>query len=418
MRFINKYMNSYRIIKLLYTFFIASFMFALEISIVSPLFKLSLSGKDLIILIVLGMLIQVLSSKDISPNKYMPIIFFISFIYSYFFYKLNRTDNYMALIFIFLSVYLLVYVSLDENAIYYEYYRRLGIKTSIILVSLIVSYMFLESHDKNILGKVYIIYIISYISLLRTSRKVFFNVYNIKDEKFNLGLLLGSMVIFLPWTNRVLKVLKVIYESVMGPIIILITNVLYYLIVYPMSKIVNRENIKTFDMGASGNANEFETIYKNGLYHKEFVILGYIIYVIIIVIFLYIAIKILKRMGKKNPYKDEFIEEREKIYKDNTKKKIFNIYKSTFNKDNREKVFYYYGKFLKKAKNKELYKPHMTARQVYGKVRGEIKDKDKDKELLELKDIYNKAKFSSDEVTIEMSERIERAYKSVEKPLN
>ncbi|MEW8955820.1 hypothetical protein, partial [Clostridium sp.] len=195
MRFISKYMNSYRMIKLLYTFFIASFMFALEISILSPLFKVNLSGKDLIILIALGILIQVLSSKDISPKKYMPVIFFISFIYSYFFYKWNRADNYMALIFIFLSIYLLVYVSLDENAVHYEYYRRLGIKTSIILISLIVSYMFLESYDKNILGKVYIIYIISYVSLLRSSRKVFFNVYNIKDEKFNLGLLLGSMVI-------------------------------------------------------------------------------------------------------------------------------------------------------------------------------------------------------------------------------
>lgn len=414
MKFINKHINSYRIIKLLYTFFIASFMFALEISIVSPMFKVRVGYKDLLILILLGLLIQVATIKEIKTKVYFPIIIILELLYSYLFYSFNRPVNNMILIFTFLIVYLLIYISLDESAIYHEYYKRLGIKTSIILLSLIVSYIFIDDYNKNILGKVYIIYILSYISLLRVSRKVFFKVYTMKDGKINLALLVGSMSIFLPWTNSLIYSLKTIYESIMDPIVVLVANILYYIIGYPLMKITRGGGNKAVEFNNFSNLEKFEGNYREDLYYKEFKIIAYIIYGITLVLFIYMAFRILKRIRIKKTIKDEFMEEREKISikKD---KKIFNMYRELRNKDNREKIYYYYRSFLKKAKEKDLYKPHMTARQVYGKVRGEIRGKDK--ELLDLKDIYNKAKFSSEEVTSEMTSAVENAYKSVDRTL-
>ncbi|WP_027632023.1 hypothetical protein [Clostridium hydrogeniformans] len=414
MKFINKHINSYRIIKLLYTFFIASFMFALEISIVSPMFKVRVGYKDLLILILLGLLIQVATIKEIKTKVYFPIIIILELLYSYLFYSFNRPVNNMILIFTFLIVYLLIYISLDESAIYHEYYKRLGIKTSIILLSLIVSYIFIDDYNKNILGKVYIIYILSYISLLRASRKVFFKVYTMKDGKINLALLVGSMSIFLPWTNSLIYSLKTIYEAIMEPIVVLVANILYYIIGYPLMKITRGGGNKAVEFNNFSNLEKFEGNYREDLYYKEFKIIAYIIYGITLVLFIYMAFRILKRIRIKKTIKDEFMEEREKISikKD---KKIFNMYRELRNKDNREKIYYYYRSFLKKAKEKDLYKPHMTARQVYGKVRGEIRGKDK--ELLDLKDIYNKAKFSSEEVTSEMTSAVENAYKSVDRTL-
>ena len=411
--------NHYRIVKLLYTLYMAIFMFIIEINIFSPMPSNRIGIKDFLILIILGLLMEYLNYKEKKPKLILLIVLAIDLIYSAIFYWFGSRGNYFVLSFMLNLIYILIHNKFDEPNIDNYHYKSLGKILNIILVLSILFYGFLTPYEVSYLFKAYIAYLISYILLLRESRRFSFKLYKKEDNIITSLYVIFIIFMFTPICNKIIQGIIGVLGKLLELVAYIIATMLYYtigMVILKLKEFIKRNAVKT----PSNESKDIFDLMKETLkdknpdsvYNTWFFILAYSIIIILIILLL---IYIFKKFRLRTIEKDGFVEIREKVENIPFMKKRKRVSYGNNKAKNKNLIFVCYRKFLILAWKKGLYKNYMTSRQVNGMVRTEISNKDE--ELKILSEVYNEAKFSNHNLNEEKVKNVENAYKEVKKVL-
>lgn len=405
--------NHYRIVKLLYTLYMAIFMFIIEINIFSPMPSNKIGIKDFLILIILGLLMEYLNYKEKKPKLILLIVLAIDLIYSAIFYWFGSSENYFVLSFMLNLIYILIHNKFNEPNIDNYHYKSLGKILNIILVLSILFYGFLTPYEVSYLFKAYIAYLISYILLLRESRRFSFKLYKKEDNIITSLYVMFIIFMFTTIGNRIAGILILGIKKFLIASMYVIATILYYTIGNLLFKIRNLVGEKNTAPTVPKSISEvMNTKELDAVYNIWFFILAYSIIIILIIILL---IYIFKKFRLRTIEKDGFVEIREKVENIPFIKKRKRVSYGNNKDKNKNLIFVYYRKFLILVWKKGLYKNYMTSRQVKGMVRTEISNKDE--ELTILSEVYNEAKFSNHNLNEEKVKNVENAYREVKKVL-
>lgn len=334
------------------------------------------------------------------------------------------TDYLANIIYVVLNMFILA--KEDENSIEYSTYRRKVMTGIYSLVAIGVVLLAVNVDFRIYLLRFYILFLISSIILLRESRRF---RYNVKGKKPILNNLMVMVSVVVLTTDKIFNIISSVFyifwtgiSYVTGFLLVILIRLLIPIANYLESKVSRDPNkVKGMQPQELDYSNSFEDLIKmQGETVREISPQAVFMFkLIVLFIMAFIAYRLYKSYRYKGRNEFEGItEKREKITKEISKEKksIVNTIKELFlEKDVKAQILKVYQSFEKKTYEKNIFKRHMTATQLYNVSKSYI---DKSKPLKDITEIYNRAKFSKDNPSEVALREIRESYKDIKNQID
>ncbi|WP_040213316.1 hypothetical protein [Clostridium polynesiense] len=300
-------------------------------------------------------------------------------------------------------------------------YLKEEIKKGIyVIMALGIVVIFLREEYTGYILRFYILYLLLSVWMLRQSSRLQYEIKGrkslINDVFIMVAVLILSMDFFY---NNTVKIIKTIYSYLME-IFDKLIYIFLYLIKDGFQWLYYRINLSSQGLNTEANnekVNEFEFMDMEAVnYH----ILSKLLKLAVLAVIIYIIYKAFKRLKLQSEYIAEgVLEEREKISKESLRKRSLDRLKEVFKnmtppKNPRGRVLYYFGKIQRFSQGKDIFRNFMTATQLMRilKLKGNYGE---DAGVEEIGNIYNKAKFSMNEIKDSDSEKLQKGYRDIKK---
>lgn len=334
-------------------------------------------------------------------------------------------SDYLANI-IYLVLNLFILAKEDENSVEYSTYRKKVLNGVYSLAAIGVTLIAVNDNFRTYQLRFYILFLISSIILLRESRRF---RYNIKGKKSILANLIIMLSVVILTTDRVFNLVTIILKAfwavisyITGIIIVILVRLLTPLInylEYQISRIPNKiKGMQPAEMDPGKSLDELMKIKGDTIAEipPQAVLAFKLILLFIITALAYRIYKKYRYNGRKEH--QGIVEKREKIIKENTKEKksLINSLKGIFEKeDTKIQILKVFQSFEKKTYEKNIFKKHMTATQLYNISRVYI---DKSKNIKDITEIYNRTKFSQHLPSVSELKEIKDKYKVIKSQID
>lgn len=308
-----------------------------------------------------------------------------------------------------------------QDLVLYEHYSG-KIKQKLIRLFLLGLFTVLLYSGNFILGiqdlfRAYIVFLMISVILLREGRNYSFSLQGKKSFIVDGIILLVSFILSIKALfNLTIKALSYVLGVIGSAILFVLDKLIVYILV-PFVKYILQPLFKQL----AKNTNKYKAdidpnIYKindsdqkiikndivSKLHFNNYV--NYTIGIIVVLILCYISYKLIKRERFNKPVKDGVIEERESlIIKDQGNKPFMRKLRNYITSDPKEKIFFQYQRILSASKRIGVFKRFMTPTALKNILKAFENDSDK---LENITTVYNEAKFSNHQVTIDKSRKM------------
>lgn len=434
-------MSIYRQVKTLVTLDVTIIAFVVWTTVTNFLFKNAADYKLFFISLTAVLLMQYIYIKK--KNKYLAILLPLALFIPFIFTLSKGIDLFLNTIFVVLSVS--VNLAMEEMPVNYEEYKTTAKQGAIILIIIAVLSIGLEKSVANFLYRFFINYMIVTVILLRESRAYQYKVsleYN-EDEAvskktfinilFKYSVVIASTIILTTdWIlNKSLNLLNILNNGadiIISYLIDFIAKILEPIIngvihclqrFFTKTEFSNRlDNISNRLMKNTKNIN----LKKGGATISDSIFVNIIFKIIILLMIILLVVNMVKNMKFLKHKSEQYVEDKEKIYKDirknnskNHRNNISSIIKRVFkNGTLKEKILYAYWNFEKITDKAKIYETYMTATQLKEETKLNLKH---DEYLDVMTDIYNEVKFSNLEPKEDQLDIVKRAVDNAKKQI-
>ncbi len=411
-------MNWYRQVKTLYTTTLTIFFFIMWAFIEKIIFQNNIKYSLIIITFISVFLMQYLIYKRVNKYLSVAIPLIISILILHFILK----DSLIIVNLIFVVATMIFNLTLENDTInYYQCKRTLTNGLYLIVPIGIIGIMF-RSDLIIYLFRAYMFYLILMIITFRESLRYMYNIRNKSSIYVNLGIILGIIAlcqeyIFSAFNKIIIWIFGVISfaADLILTLIVKIFEKPMQFIVDSLKKIMMKNQHLEEMLDRLGNKSEVrEFIYEES-------VLKYPIWIKIalLIIVLYFLYKIICKIRINVKVNENYVECIESINEKSQEKKpsyISKFIKKILRKkgDIREEILYNYKNFEEITKKADIYKTYMTAAQLKNVTKVKIDNVDG---LDDMTNIYNKAKFSTQELSEENLQQVKNSYENIKKQI-
>ncbi len=309
----------------------------------------------------------------------------------------------------------------NDNITYYQCKRTLTNGLYLIVPIGVIGIVF-RSDLIMYLFRAYMFYLILMIITFRESLRYMYNIRNKSSIYVNLGIVLGIVALCQDYAfNLFNKAITWIFGGI-SFVVERILTLIVKILEKPIEFIV--ENLKKIMM-KNKHLEEMLDKLENTNKAKEFIYeestLKYPIWIkiVLLIIVLYLLYKIVSRIAIGVKVNENYVECVESINEKSQEKKpsyISKFIKKIFRKkgDIREEILYNYKNFEEITEKADIYKTYMTATQLKNVTKVKI---DNVEDLNDMTNIYNKAKFSTQELSEENLQQVKSGYENVKKQI-
>ncbi|WP_454052913.1 hypothetical protein [Clostridium sp. Marseille-Q7071] len=411
-------MNWYRQVKTLYTTTLTIFFFIMWAFIEKIIFQNNIKYSLIIITFISVFLMQYLIYKRVNKYLSVAIPLIISILILHFILK----DSLIIVNLIFVVATMIFNLTLENDTInYYQCKRTLTNGLYLIVPIGIIGIMF-RSDLIIYLFRAYMFYLILMIITFRESLRYMYNIRNKSSIYVNLGIILGIIAlcqeyIFSAFNKIIIWIFGVISfaADLILTLIVKIFEKPMQFIVDSLKKIMMKNQHLEEMLDRLGNKSEVrEFIYEES-------VLKYPIWIkiVLLIIVLYFLYKIICKIRINVKVNENYVECIESINEKSQEKKpsyISKFIKKILRKkgDIREEILYNYKNFEEITKKADIYKTYMTATQLKNVTKVKIDNVDG---LDDTTNIYNKAKFSTQELSEENLQQVKNSYENIKKQI-
>ncbi|WP_291567900.1 MULTISPECIES: hypothetical protein [unclassified Clostridium] len=411
-------MNWYRQVKTLYTTTLTIFFFIMWAFIEKIIFQNNIKYSLIIITFISVFLMQYLIYKRVNKYLSVAIPLIISILILHFILK----DSLIIVNLIFVVATMIFNLTLENDTInYYQCKRTLTNGLYLIVPIGIIGIMF-RSDLIIYLFRAYMFYLILMIITFRESLRYMYNIRNKSSIYVNLGIILGIIAlcqeyIFSAFNKIIIWIFGVISfaADLILTLIVKIFEKPMQFIVDSLKKIMMKNQHLEEMLDRLGNKSEVrEFIYEES-------VLKYPIWIkiVLLIIVLYFLYKIICKIRINVKVNENYVECIESINEKSQEKKpsyISKFIKKILRKkgDIREEILYNYKNFEEITKKADIYITYMTATQLKNVTKVKIDNVDG---LDDTTNIYNKAKFSTQELSEENLQQVKNSYENIKKQI-
>lgn len=411
-------MNWYRQVKTLYTTTLTIFFFIMWAFIEKIIFQNNIKYSLIIITFISVFLMQYLIYKRVNKYLSVAIPLIISILILHFILK----DSLIIVNLIFVVATMIFNLTLENDTInYYQCKRTLTNGLYLIVPIGIIGIMF-RSDLIIYLFRAYMFYLILMIITFRESLRYMYNIRNKSSIYVNLGIILGIIAlcqeyIFSAFNKIIIWIFGVISfaADLILTLIVKIFEKPMQFIVDSLKKIMMKNQHLEEMLDRLGDKSEVrEFIYEES-------VLKYPIWIkiVLLIIVLYFLYKIICKIRINVKVNENYVECIESINEKSQEKKpsyISKFIKKILRKkgDIREEILYNYKNFEEITKKADIYKTYMTATQLKNVTKVKIDNVDG---LDDTTNIYNKAKFSTQELSEENLQQVKNSYENIKKQI-
>jgi hypothetical protein len=414
-------MNSYKAVKLLYSVTFSIFIYIVWAVVSNILVQLQPDSR--VFLLGLGILClkHFLSVKYSQKSVVLLIPSVIAMVIIYFMF--GPSDDLVNIIFVVLNLFLLARE--DRESIEYRYYRDKIMIRIYVLLGMGVLLIPISQDVRNFILRFYLLFLVSSIILLRESRRHRYNIKTKNSTAADISIIVGIVLLSLDGVyNMINKVFAVMWTGisyVMGVIIVALVWILEKPSNY-IENLIRRKfgGIQRVQIEEADTGDPLEALRKmaEGRDTGPSSVTIFIFRLLIVLVILYIVYRIYKKYSWEKISNQEGVQERrEKIAKENTGKKnpLIEALKGLFaEKDLKSQILKVYQSFQKRAYDRDIFKRHMTATQLYNVSKAFIEESEPVKSITE---IYNEAKFSEHPLSEDALRKAKESYSEVKKQL-
>ena len=413
-------MSWYRKVKSIYSISLVIISFIIWSTLSEWLFKNPVDYKLFLITLCIVFTVQYMNSKKLKKIMGILVSLIVSIVISFIFFK----GQIIILNVVFLFFMILITYSIEDSNIDHSQYKEDIIRSMIALIFVWIISFTLGIDFVNAIYKFHILYIIMVIILMRETRSYVYAVKNNTSMVTNIIIGISVITLSLDYASEFIsRVLKLLMQLASFTLFI-ITSILIKILGGPLSAIydklrafiLKRKNFTPEQNGIGKNLNKqpIVTEYK-GIEIPAIVVL--VFKILILIFILYMVYKFLSRFRSKTKIYNGFVEEKEKINRRKSKKHwIKDLFGKLFEGggSNRDKILYTYKGFEKITEEAGIYKPYMTATQLKNVTKINVDNFDN---LEAMTKVYNEAKFSRHDMTVEQVEQVKRGYSNIKKQL-
>jgi hypothetical protein len=302
----------------------------------------------------------------------------------------------------------------ESGSITRDFYK-IRLRNLVIFLVIGIGFSFFASKEvTTYLYPFYILFLITGIILLRASRAFQYKLESSKKAKSYIIIIVLSLFLFNPYIYTViLSILKILYKKVEW-IPLAFIYVLSLLLEYPIKMLqallANSKTTESADIGAKTVDNQLKVGDYSGVTTN---LVLKIIFIILIIMFFIIMFRVILKRSKDKQRNIETLggierESLEKLGKNNKRMR-----KNNWSGVNGKILEIFYN-IEKDTYKKNIFKRSMTASQLFNISKSYI---DTHKEFKHIIDTYNKAKFSSHEISEEVTKEYEENYKELKKQI-
>jgi len=411
-------MSWYRQVKTLYTTTLTIFFFIMWAFIEKIIFQNNIKYSLIIITLISVFLMQYLIYKRV--NKYLSLVIplIISILILHFILK----DSLIIVNLIFVVATMIFNLTIENDTVnYYQYKRTLTNGLYLIIPIGIIGIMF-RSELIIYLFRAYMFYLILTIITFRESLRYMYNIRNKSSIYVNLGIVLGIIALCQEYAFNAFNKIIIWIFGLISFVGDLILTVIVKILEKPMQFIVdslkkammkNQHLEEMLDrIGDKSEVREFiygESTLKYPIWIK----------IVLLIIVFYLLYKIVSKIAIGVKVNENYEECVESINEKSHKKKpsyISKFIKKIFRKkgDIREEILYNYKNFEEITEKADIYKTYMTATQLKNVTKVKIDNVDG---LEDMTNIYNKAKFSTQELNEENLQQVKNSYENIKKQI-
>jgi hypothetical protein len=413
-------MNRYNQIKALYSISFSILLFILW-SVFSKMILNNDVSYTLFIVFIVSIFVQLyLHVKDKNKNTTLIVSFFISAILNYIFNGTNSLINITSIIF-------LLYTNikwLQEGNDYSVCNER--VKKSIYLIIILgavlifFDYSNFDKYLTSLVIRFYIFFLVTSIILLREARAQQYGIKDVNNLRNN-AIICG--VIILMSIDNVFKIFVKIMSILLNYITLgldIIITKLFYFVYLSLDSITNFIIVKVASLGNRSpvvQAAKSEQVKANIIKYPEWLSVTLKIFVLLSIIFVIYKLLTHSKSFSLN-YNNSDTEERENLFSEKKKSKNYfkEIYTNIFKSKNaKERILGIYKKFEKRALEKDIFKPHMSASQLRNVAKIYVTENINELDIIT--DIYNEAKFSNHDIAVKKAVEIKNSYDNVKQKL-
>jgi hypothetical protein len=418
-------MNWYRSVKTLYIFTFNIFYFIIWAILSNNAIRIKPDYGILLLGLGSCLMMEYIGAKMIDSNSKLKrlYVFGIPFVSAFLFILLMFGDLDNRVNIVYIAAVLLLCSRMESDYIVYDSYVK---KVKAAIITLIAMGIFLLNttmDTRAFILKLYILFLISSVWLLREARRYSYNIKLKGSWKRDLLVMSAVALISSEWIASYLGLaLKFLWSNFIYLIIKSLEIIFKYL-----GWIVERIYRALFQSfrgtGESSGSNEnFQDPYEElhaALENIEAKMPPWLVVMIALImasIIICVVYKIVKNYKKSYLYTDSQVEEeRERIITSKVRSLPLDFIKGfIYERDAKSQIRSVYQGFQKRAFRKNIYSGHMTATQLKNVTKAQI---DNFQALEDLTDIYNEAKFSGHHITDEELKKAKTAFYEIKKQL-
>lgn len=332
-------------------------------------------------------------------------------------------SHYLANI-IYLIINLFILAKEDENSIEYNNYRKKIIIGIYSLVAMGIMLLAVNVEIRTYLLRFYILFLVSSIILLRESRRLRYSVQGKKTILANIIVMISVVILS---SDKIFRLVVLVFRSLwwgISYIADIILMILVRLLIpfmnyveYQIQRINKLRGDKSIQMESGKSFKDIMGIQENVQDIPQWMVLG--VKIIILLAAAYIAYRLYKSYRYRGMNDFEGVtEKREKIRKTSAKERqsMMTVFKKIFSeRDIRAQILKVYESFEKKTYEKNIFKRHMTATQLYNVSKTYIYNL---KALKNITDTYNKTKFSQHNPSASELKSIKENYRNLKEQID
>jgi hypothetical protein len=413
-------MSWYRKVKSIYSISLVIISFIIWSTVSNWLLENPVDYKLFLITLCIVFFTQYLNSKKLKKFLIILVPLALSALVSFMFFK----GQAIFINTIFLLFMILITYSLEDSAVDHSQYKQDITKSIVVLIIIWLVSFTLGVDFVNAMYRFHILYIIMIIILMRETRRYVYDVKSNTSMVTNIVIGASVLALSLDYANEIMaKLLGVIIKLIsfmLGIVVAVLTKIFGGVIGAISDKIKELILKRTIDINSEtiidkAPSKQYVTPKYEGIEFPPLLILAFKILILIII--LYITYKFLSRFRSKTKVYNGVIEEKERIVKKKNKKHwVKDLFGKVFQGggSNRDKILYTYKGFEKVTEEADIYKPYMTATQLKNVTKINVDNLDN---LEEMTKVYNEAKFSTHDMTVEQVEQVKKGHNNIKKQL-
>ncbi len=411
-------MNWYRQVKTLYTTTLTIFFFIMWAFIEKIIFQNNIKYSLIIITLISVFLMQYLIYKKVNKYLSVAIPLIISVLILHFILK----DSLIIVNLIFVAATMIYSLTIENDNITYYQCKRILTNGLYLIVPIGVIGVIFRSDLIMYLFRAYMFYLILMIITFRESLRYMYNIRNKSSIYVNLGIVLGIVALcqdyafkafnkFMTW---ILGIVSFVIDAILTLMIKIFEKPMQFIVDSLKEIMMKNQHLEEMldRLGNESKVREFiyeETTFKYPIWIK----------IVLLIIVLYLLYKIVSQIAIGVKVNESYVECVESINEKSQEKKpsyISKFIKKIFRKkgDVREEILYNYKNFEEITEKADIYKTYMTATQLKNVTKVKIDNVDG---LNDMTNIYNKAKFSTQELSEEDLQQVKNSYENIKKQI-